>query len=64
VGVEALGFSFPVWNMGFPAIPRGFRRQVFLPGVNFTLGEDGSYNPCLHDIKRPGIVCIYAACDG
>ena len=38
-------FSFPVWNMGFPAILKGFVDKVFLPGVSFTLGEDGSYNP-------------------
>ena len=52
-------FSFPVWNMGFPAILKGFVDKVFLPGVSFTLGEDGSYNPCLHNIKRLGVVCTY-----
>jgi putative NADPH-quinone reductase len=45
--------------MGFPAILKGFVDKVFLPGVSFTLGEDGSYNPCLHNIKRLGVVCTY-----
>ena len=59
LAAEALVFSFPVWNMGFPAILKGFIDKVFLPGVSFTLGEDGSYNPCLHNIKRLGVVCTY-----
>jgi putative NADPH-quinone reductase len=56
---EAIVFSFPVWNMGFPAILKGFVDKVFLPGVSFTLGEDGAYTPCLHNIKRLGVVCTY-----
>jgi NAD(P)H dehydrogenase (quinone) len=42
---EALVLSFPVWNMGFPAILKGFVDKVFLPGVSFTLGENGSTRP-------------------
>ncbi len=37
LAAEALVFSFPVWNMGFPAILKGFVDKVFLPGVSFTL---------------------------
>jgi len=59
LAAEALVFSFPVWNMGFPAILKGFIDKVFLPGVSFNLGEDGSYIPCLHNIKRLGVVCTY-----
>jgi putative NADPH-quinone reductase len=59
LAAEALVFSFPVWNMGFPAILKGFVDKVFLPGVSFNLGEDGSYIPCLHNIKRMGVVCTY-----
>ena len=59
LAAEALVFSFPVWNMGFPAILKGFVDKVFLPGVSFTLSEDGSYTPCLHNIKRLGVVCTY-----
>jgi NAD(P)H dehydrogenase (quinone) len=29
--------------MGFPAILKGFVDKVFLPGVSFTLGDDGHY---------------------
>ncbi len=57
LAAEAIVFSFPVWNMGFPAILKGFVDKVFLPGVSFTLGEDGAYTPCLHNIKRLGVVC-------
>jgi NAD(P)H dehydrogenase (quinone) len=42
LAAEALVFSFPVWNMGFPAILKGFIDKVFLPGVSFTLDDDGS----------------------
>ena len=56
---EALVFSFPVWNMGFPAILKGFVDKVFLPGVSFNLKEDGAYVPSLHNIKRLGVVCTY-----
>ena len=59
LATEAIVFSFPVWNMGFPAILKGFVDKVFLPGVSFTLGDDGSYNPYLHNIKRLGVVCTY-----
>ena len=59
LAAEAIVFSFPVWNMGFPAILKGFVDKVFLPGVSFTLSEDGSYTPCLHNIKRLGVVCTY-----
>ena len=57
LAAEALVFSFPVWNMGFPAILKGFVDRVFLPDVSFALGEDGSYNPSLHNIERLGVVC-------
>ena len=56
---DALVFSFPVWNMGFPAILKGFVDKVFLPGVSFNLKDDGAYVPCLHNIKRLGAVCTY-----
>ena len=59
LAADALVFSFPVWNMGFPAILKGFVDKVFLPGVSFNLKDDGSYVPCLHNIKRLGAVCTY-----
>ena len=45
--------------MGFPAILKGFVDKVFLPGVSFNLKADGAYVPCLHNVKRLGIVCTY-----
>jgi len=59
LAAEALVFSFPVWNMGFPAILKGFVDKVFLPGVSFHLKDDGSYIPTLHNIRRLGVVCTY-----
>jgi NAD(P)H dehydrogenase (quinone) len=56
---EALAFSFPVWNMGFPAILKGFVDRVFLPGVSFHLEENGDYVPRLHNVKRLGAACTY-----
>jgi NAD(P)H dehydrogenase (quinone) len=47
----------PGWNIGFLAILKGFVDKVFLPSINFTLDEDGSYSSCVH--KRLSIVCVY-----
>ena len=58
-------FRSPVWNMGFPAIlTKGFIDKVFLPGVSFTLGEDGCYIPCLHNISVSESFAPMAAGDG
>ena len=59
LAAEALVFSFPVWNMGFPAILKGFVDKVFLPGVSFDIHRDGAYVPRLFNIRRLGVVCTY-----
>jgi NAD(P)H dehydrogenase (quinone) len=59
LAAEALALSYPVWNMGFPAILKGFIDRVFLPGVSFDLTDDGAFTPRLHNIKRLGAVCTY-----
>ena len=59
LAAEALVFSFPVWNMGLPAILKGFVDRVFLPGVAFELKDDGAFVPTLHNIRRLGVVCTY-----
>ena len=59
LAAQAVAFSFPVWNMGFPAILKGFIDKVFLPGVSFTLSENGDYTPTLRNIKRLGVACTY-----
>jgi NAD(P)H dehydrogenase (quinone) len=32
---------------------------VFLPGVSFVLGDDGSYTSTLRHVKKLGAVCTY-----
>jgi NAD(P)H dehydrogenase (quinone) len=59
LAADALAFSFPVWNMGFPAILKGFIDKVFLPGVSFNLSANGDYAPCLHNIRKLGVACTY-----
>ena len=59
LAAEALALIFPVWNMGFPAILKGYLDKVFLPGVSFQLAADGSYATCLHNIRRLAAVCTY-----
>ena len=59
LAAEALAFSFPVWNMGFPAILKGFIDKVFLPGVSFNLSESGDYMPSLPNIRKLGVACTY-----
>jgi len=61
LAAEALILSYPVWNMGFPAILKGFLDRVFLPGVSFEIGADGSFAPKLHNIRRLGAVCTYGS---
>jgi NAD(P)H dehydrogenase (quinone) len=56
---DALALSFPVWNMGFPAILKGFIDKVFIPGVSFTLSEAGDYTPSLSNVKKLGVACTY-----
>jgi NAD(P)H dehydrogenase (quinone) len=59
LAAEAIVLVFPVWNYGFPAILKGFVDKVFLPGVSFVLGEDGSYTSSLRHVKKLGAVCTY-----
>ena len=59
LAAEALVLVFPVWNYGFPAILKGFVDKVFLPGVSFRLGADGSYTSTLRKVKKLSAVCTY-----
>ncbi len=56
---EALVMVYPVWNMGFPAILKGYVDKVFLPGVSFEMDPDGGYRTTLRNIKRLSAVCTY-----
>ncbi len=55
---DALIFSFPVWNFGYPAILKGFFDRVFLPGVSFKL-VDGKVRPNMTHIKKLAAVTTY-----
>jgi NAD(P)H dehydrogenase (quinone) len=55
---EALVMSYPVWNFGYPAMLKGFFDRVFLPGVSFGI-VDGKVRPCLHNIRKVGVVTTY-----
>lgn len=55
---EALIFSFPVWNFGYPAILKGFLDRVFLPGVSFNI-VNGKVAPNLTHIKKLAAVTTY-----
>lgn len=55
---EALIFSFPVWNFGYPAILKGFLDRVFLPGVSFKL-VDGKVEPNLTHIRKLAAITTY-----
>ncbi len=55
---DALVFSFPVWNFGYPAILKGFLDRVFLPGVSFKL-VDGKVRPNLTHIRKLAAVTTY-----
>jgi len=59
LAAEALVMVYPVWNQGFPAILKGFFDKVFLPGVSFTMADNGDYSTCLRNIKRLTAVCTY-----
>jgi NAD(P)H dehydrogenase (quinone) len=59
LAADALVLVFPIWNYGYPAILKGFIDKVFLPGVSFTLGENGGWTPILQRVKRVAAVCTY-----
>jgi NAD(P)H dehydrogenase (quinone) len=58
---QALVLVYPVWNEGFPAILKGFFDRVFIPGVSFEMGADGSVTPSLANIQKLAAVCTYGA---
>jgi NAD(P)H dehydrogenase (quinone) len=52
LAADALVLVYPVWNEGFPAILKGFFDRVFIPGVSFTIGPDGSPVPSLQRLQK------------
>ena len=59
LAADGLVLNFPVWNMGFPAILKGYFDRVFLPGVSFRV-ENGVTRPNLRNIRRLVAVTTYA----
>ena len=57
---DALIFSFPVWNFGYPAILKGWFDRVMLPGVVFDL-KDGKLSPCLNNVRKVAAVTTYGS---
>ena len=51
----------PVWNLGFPAMLKGYFDRVFLPGVTFEIQPNGSVATKLHNVRRLAAVCTYGA---
>ena len=61
LAADAVVLAYPVWNEGFPAVMKGFFDRVFVPGVSFKIGGDGSVTPNLTKLKRLAAVCTYGA---
>jgi putative NADPH-quinone reductase len=61
LAAEGLILVYPVWNEGFPAILKGFFDRVFIPGVSFKMGADGSITASLERLGKLGAVCTYGA---
>jgi NAD(P)H dehydrogenase (quinone) len=61
LAAEALILVYPVWNEGFPAILKGFFDRVFIPGVSFTVGPDGTLTTNLQKLQKIAAVCTYGA---
>ncbi len=61
LAAEGLVTIYPVWNLGFPAMLKGYFDRVFLPGVTFEIEPNGSVATKLHNIRRLAAVCTYGA---
>jgi putative NADPH-quinone reductase len=49
---QAVVFVFPTWCFGEPAILKGWFDRVLIPGVSFSIGEDGRVRPALTNIRK------------
>ena len=58
LAAQALVLVFPVWNMGYPAILKGYFDRVFLPGVSFVL-KGGTVRPNLTHIRKVAACVTY-----
>ena len=56
---QALVLVFPVWNLGLPALLKGWFDRVFLPGISFRLNADGRTEPGLTHLRHVAAFCTY-----
>jgi putative NADPH-quinone reductase len=59
LAAQALVLVFPVWNLGLPALLKGWFDRVFLPGVSFRIGPDGRTEPGLGHLRHVAALCTY-----
>ncbi len=59
LAAEGLLLVFPTWCFSMPAMLKGWFDRVLLPGVSFSLGEDGIARPALTHLKRIGGIVTY-----
>jgi NAD(P)H dehydrogenase (quinone) len=57
---DGLVIVSPVWTLGFPAILKGYFDRVWIPGVAFSLDENG-INPRLTNIRKLAAVMTYGS---
>jgi putative NADPH-quinone reductase len=56
---EALVLVYPTWCFSMPAILKGWFDRVLLPGVSFSMGDDGIARPALTHLRRIAGVVTY-----
>lgn len=56
---QALILCFPAWSFGPPAILKGWLDRVMLPGVSFTIRQDGTVAGGLQHLQKLGGVVTY-----
>ena len=59
MAAEALVLVYPAWNFGPPAMLKGWLDRVLLPGVSFTLSDQGRAQPGLTHIRKLAAVVTY-----
>lgn len=60
LAADAMILVHPVWNLGYPAILKGFFDRVFITGVSFTKTDHGVF-PLLGNLKKIAVVCTYGS---
>jgi len=56
---EALVLCFPIWSFGPPAILKGFFDRILIPGVAFSLNDQGDIKANLQQIRKLAGIVTY-----